>query len=131
MEIGRIRNTCTQHGSTGQQLECIQKICFTHSQDKRDIYHVYTMYTPCIYQSLDSPGPLCCPRSFGSIGPGLASDLLVLATERPPTRGWGRPKFHSQVLISKTWLPLREVGPASQHSKASRCRLLYLSMWNS
>jgi hypothetical protein len=35
-----------------------------------------------------------------------ASDLdilrirSVLATERPPTRGWGLPKFHSQALIS-------------------------------
>ncbi len=68
---------CTQHGNTGQQLECTQKLCFTHSQDIRDIL-VYTMYIPCIYQSLDSPGPLCCPRSFGSIGPGLPSDLLSL-----------------------------------------------------
>jgi hypothetical protein len=32
----------------------------------------------------------------------------VLATESPPTRGWGLPKFHSQVLISYTWLPLRD-----------------------
>jgi hypothetical protein len=24
----------------------------------------------------------------------------VLATESPPIRGWGLPKFHSQVLIS-------------------------------
>jgi hypothetical protein len=29
-------------------------------------------------------------------------------TESPPTRGWGLPKFHSQVLISYTWLPLRD-----------------------
>jgi hypothetical protein len=31
-----------------------------------------------------------------------------LATESPPTRGWGLPKFHSQVLISYTWLHLRD-----------------------
>jgi hypothetical protein len=28
------------------------------------------------------------------------ASFSVLATERPPTRGWGRPKFHNQVLIS-------------------------------
>jgi hypothetical protein len=67
-----------QHGSTGQQLECTQKIGFTRSRDMRGIYHVYTMYLPCIFQSLDSPGPLCGPRSLGSIGPGLPSDLLSL-----------------------------------------------------
>ncbi len=49
MKVGRIGNTCTQHGSTGQQLECTQMICFTHSQDIRGIYHVYTMYITCIY----------------------------------------------------------------------------------
>ena len=32
----------------------------------------------------------------------------VLTTESPPTRGWGLPKFHIQVLISYTWLPLRD-----------------------
>jgi hypothetical protein len=78
MEVGRIGNTCMQHGSTGQQLECTQKIGFTHSRDIRGIYHVYTMYIPCIFQSLDSPGPLSGPRSLGSIGPGLPSDLLSL-----------------------------------------------------
>ncbi len=78
MKVGRIGNTCTQHGSTGQQLECTQKICFTHSQDIQGIYQVYTTYIPCLFQSLDSPGLLCGPHSFGSIGPGLPSDLLSL-----------------------------------------------------
>jgi hypothetical protein len=45
MKVGRIGNTCTLHGSTGQHLECTQKICFTHSQDTM----IYTMYIPCIY----------------------------------------------------------------------------------
>ncbi len=61
----------------GQQLKCTQKIGFKdrfHSKpgrDMQDIYHVYTMYIPCIFQSLDSLGPLCDPLalSFGSIGP--------------------------------------------------------------
>ncbi len=38
------------------------------------------MYIPCIFQSLDSLGQLCGPHSFGSIGPGLPSDLLSLAS---------------------------------------------------
>jgi hypothetical protein len=71
MEVGRIGNTCTQNGSTGQQLECTQKIGFTHILDIRGIYHVYTMYVPCIFQSLDSPGPRCGPRLLGSIRLGL------------------------------------------------------------
>jgi hypothetical protein len=58
MEVGRIGNTCTQRGSTGQQLKCTQKIGFTHSRDIQDIYRVYTMYIPCIFQPLDSQGPL-------------------------------------------------------------------------
>ncbi len=37
--------------------------------------------------------------------------LSVLATESPPTLGRGLPKFHSQSLISYTWLPLRDAGP--------------------
>jgi hypothetical protein len=51
MKGGRIGNACSQHGSTGQQLECTQKIGFTHSWDIRGIYHVYTI---CIFQSLDT-----------------------------------------------------------------------------
>ncbi len=78
MEVGRIGNTCMQYGVSGQQLECTQKIGFTHSRDIRGIYHVYTIYIPGIFQSLDSPGPLCGPRSLGSMGPGLPSDLLSL-----------------------------------------------------
>jgi hypothetical protein len=61
------------------------------------ICHVYTMHIPCEGHFL----------AFLVAHPRLeASDLdflrifSILATERPPTRGWGRPKFHSQVLIS-------------------------------
>ena len=56
------------------------------------IYHVYTMHIPC-------EGSL---RACLVAHPRLeASDLdfrrsfSVFATERPPTRGWGRPKFHN------------------------------------
>ena len=38
----------------------------------------------------------------------------VLTTESPPTRGWGLPKFHSQVLISYTWLPVCARGRCTQ-----------------
>ena len=61
------------------------------------IYQVYTRHIPCESQV----------RAFLVAHPRLeASDrdflriFSVLATERPPTRGWGRPKFHNQVLIS-------------------------------
>ena len=53
----------------------------------------------------------------------------VLATERPATRGWGWPKFQSQVLTSYTWLPLRDPwpGPSAQPNLKSRlCRAEYL-----
>ena len=55
--------------------------------------------------------------------------LSVLATESPLTLGWGLPKFHSQSLISYTWLPLRDAGPwpsAHPYSKACFCRPVYL-----
>ena len=49
----------------------------------------------------------------------------VSATERQATRGCGLPKFHSQVLTSYTWLPLRYPwrGPSAQPNAKSRlCR---------
>ncbi len=120
--------TGSQHGITGQHVNYIQKTCFTQSQDIPDIYSAYTMYIPCIYQSKVS-----CQR-FVAHACLAASDqdfrrISVLATEGLPTRGWGRPKFHNQVLISLTWLPLRKGGPvpsAQPHSIVSLCLLLYL-----
>ena len=50
----------------------------------------------------------------------------VLTTESPPTRGWGLPKFHIQVLISYTWLPLRD--PEFEGLLLSRSILA--SVWN-
>ncbi len=44
---------------------------------------------------------------FASAALHLWRIFSVWATERQATRGWGRPKFHSQVLIWYTWLPLR------------------------
>ena len=53
----------------------------------------------------------------------------VLATERPATRGWGLPKFQSQVLTSYTWLPLRDPcpGPSALPNSKSRPSVL---VWN-
>ena len=56
----------------------------------------------------------------------------VLTTESPPTRGWGLPKFHSQVLISYTWLPLHDpwLAPSAHpNSKACFCRGAYLPVY--
>ncbi len=86
------------------------------------IFHVYSSHLIVLARFVDHARLAASDRDFLLI-------FLVLVTERPPTRGWGRPKFHSQVLISSTWLPLRVIGPAplaQQHSKASRCRQLYL-----
>ncbi len=77
----------------------------TGSHSKGMIYYQtgYTRYNPCIYHVYTMHMP--CEGSFLSrlvAHPRLeASDrdfrqrFSVLATERPPTRGWGRPKFHN------------------------------------
>ena len=58
----------------------------------------------------------------------LLQIFSVLATESPATRGWGRPKFQSQVLTSYTWLPLRDPwpGPLAQPNAKS----LSILLWN-
>ena len=70
----------------------------------------YVMYIQCIYHVynhgifITDQGHT---RAFLAAHPRLAASdrdflriLLVSTTENPPTRGWGLPKFHSQVLIS-------------------------------
>ncbi len=73
------------------------------------IYHVYTAHIPCDghlrARLVAHPRLEASDRDF-------RRSFSVLATERPPMRGWGRPKFHNQVLISQTWVHLREFGPA-------------------
>jgi hypothetical protein len=65
---------------------------------------VYSIYIPCIFHVYSSH--LIVLARFVAHARLAASDrnflwiFSVLATERLPTRGWGRPKFHSQVLIS-------------------------------
>ena len=75
------------------------------------IYKVYSLYTPCIYHAYTMRRslaiPLGCPSALGSLRPGLPSELFSFGhREVAPTRGWGCPKFHNQVLISLTWLNL-------------------------
>ena len=64
-----------------------------------------------IYLQLDSSSSAGCFLAFLVFqARWAASDLdflrirSVLATDRLPTRGWGLPQFHSQALISLTWL---------------------------
>ena len=126
LRLGGSGNASMQHGISGHQLNFTQKSSFTTRQYILGIYMVYTMHIPCGSHVLAflvaHPRLEASDRDFRRI-------FSVLDTERPPTRGWGRPKFHNQVLILQTWLPLREVGtaPSAQpYSKASSCRLLYL-----
>ena len=69
------------------------------------ICKVYTRYIPCIYYTytMRRSHP-CLLTKFLVAHPRLEASeldfLWILATERPPMRGWGRPKFHNQVLIS-------------------------------
>jgi hypothetical protein len=75
------------------------------------IYKVFFRYIPCIYYAymyiLRIYHLKVACLALLVIHPRLeASDwdfrrsFSVLATERPPTRGWGCPQFHNQVLIS-------------------------------
>ena len=69
------------------------------------IYKVYFRYIPCIYHAYTMrrslASPLSCPSALGpeASDRDFHQSFSVLATERPPIRGWGRPKFHNQVLI--------------------------------
>ncbi len=86
------------------------KSSFTDQVDMTGIWQEYT----CHMSASASAALLgaCLARVFPALSAAapLHCDLLqifsVLATERLATLGWGRPKFHSQVLASYTWLPL-------------------------
>ena len=57
------------------------------------IYHVYTMHIPC--EGSLQACLVAHPRLEAS-DRDFRRSFSVLATERSPTRGWGRPKFHNQ-----------------------------------
>ncbi len=97
------------HGVSGQLLDCTQKAwfriyqVFNVRQDIPGIYQVYTRYILYIYHA-----KVTCYKLLASLVAHArlaASDrdfpriFSVLATERPPTLGWGCPKFQNQVLI--------------------------------
>jgi hypothetical protein len=83
------------------------------------ICYVYSKHIPCKGPLLASLVPH--PRLKAS-DRDIRRIFSVLATERQPTRGWGRPKFHNQVLISQTWLPLDKVGLARGGPKPFLCK---------
>ena len=92
-----------------------------HALVSIDIWKVYEWYMNVISLQVDSSSSaarfLAC-RVFQARRD--VSDLerlrisSVLTTESPPTRGWGLPKFHIHVLISYTWLPLRDESQRSR-----------------
>ncbi len=96
MDVVGTGNAYTQHCLSGHKTQLYPKGMFyyktRYTKYKPGIDYAYTMRKSCA--SL-----LSGPSALGSLGPGLPSDLLNLATDRLPTRGWGRPKFHNQVLI--------------------------------
>ena len=89
-----------------------------HQQPGLQLQHSCGLAACRVFQAAFAASPLHLLRIF-----------CVAATERPATRGCGLPKFHSQVLTSYTWLPLRDPwrGPSAQPNAKSRlCRAAYL-----
>ncbi len=99
---------------------------------------VYTMYIPCIYhalfQSLDSQGQLCGPRSLGSIGPGLPSDLLSLGHREVTHARLGQSKV-PQPGVDLVHMAAPQRGRASTIGTAALKSVplsaAVLLMWNS
>ncbi len=106
------------------------KCIFTPHQYLTGIYQAYTKYIHTISLLPPSCGPSWSPQARLDVSDlDFLRILSVLATESPPTLGWGLPKFHSPSFISHTWLPLRDTGPwPSTHpnSKVCFCRPAYL-----
>ena len=91
------------------------------------------MYIPCIYQLLDSPGQLCCPRSFGSLRSGLLSDLLSLGHREAAHARLGPSKVPQPGgdLVNMAAPPrgrARTIGTAALKSVPLSAAVL---MWNS
>ena len=92
---------------------------------------IFMSYVGIILGSGTLAGPQGLPTAFAASPLQLLRISTVLATERPATRGWGRPKFHSQALTSYTWLPLRISSPLAGQSeqlnwKSQPCQTGYL-----
>ncbi len=82
--------------TSGHKHNRTQKSCFTTRQDIPGIYQVYTMHIPC---KSHMQAFLVAHLHLEASDRDFLRIFSVLATERPPTLGWGRPKFHNQVLI--------------------------------
>jgi hypothetical protein len=88
---------------SGHKRICSQKASFSTRQDIPSIYQVNTMHIPCkshLQAFLVAHQRLPVDESVEDSDWDFTRIFSVLATERPPTRGWGRPKFNNQVLIS-------------------------------
>ena len=94
MEEGTTGNASTQHGITGQQLNCTQMIGFTGRHDIPGIY----LDIPCIYEK-----KVTCQR-----GPALLPTLVwqpQTGTSFGSSRFWpqrGRPREAGAVQSSTT-----------------------------
>ena len=124
------------HASLGGGHHAIPpNACFNEHWYMKGIWMVYERHISSgglLLVSGTLPGLPGLPSAPGRFGPGTSANLSVLTTESPPTRGWGLPKFHSQVLISYTWLPLRDpwLAPSAHpNSKACFCRGAYLPVY--
>ncbi len=78
-------------------LRYIPCIYYAYTRYVYGIYHVYTMNIPC---DGDLQARLVARPRLEASDRDFRRSFSVLATERSPTRGWGCPKFHNQVLIS-------------------------------
>ncbi len=132
-----MQKTHTRHTAW---LQCKQSIVYWPG----NIWQAYDRYIHVICRHHSLQGHTCWPgwSPNHSLPRHLCTSLLIftiLATERQATRGWGRPKFHSQALTSYTWLPLRVSSPlaasAQPNGKPLPCRAAYLCgmvevIWN-
>jgi hypothetical protein len=106
--------------------------CRVISQVSTGIYQVYACHMSSATWASAAALLRACrvfQAAFAASPLHLLRIFCVAATERPATRGCGLPKFHSQVLTSYTWLPLRDPWrglSAQPNSKSRPCRAAYL-----
>ena len=60
----------------------------------------YQVYTCHIWSTARFLAFLVSAARLADSGLDLLRNPAIFATESPPIRGWGLPKFHSHVLIS-------------------------------
>ncbi len=135
MEVGRTWYACTPHGITGQQLKFHKRYVLF----KAGIYMIYTMFIRCIYhvytsrKSLASAGPLCGPRSFGSIRQRLPLDLLSFGYRVAPHARLGPSKvpLPGVDLVNMAAPPRGRASTISTAALKSVTLTAAVLMWNS